>query len=104
MGAAVPPGNESASGRMADAEEKARDAASRAGVRLDHAAILARVKAKLASDAGLATLKTVDVTVTGTVVTLSGTVGNEYQKKAALIAASQVDGVTRVLDEIAIQN
>lgn len=97
-------GDGSASEQMAHAGEKARDAASKAEVHLDHATLLARVKAKLASDAGLATLKNIDVSATGTVVTLSGTVTNEYQKKAAVIAASQVEGVTRVEDRIAIQN
>ncbi len=104
VGADVRPGDGSASEEMSHAKESARDAASRAEVHLDHAALLARVKTKLASDAGLATLKNVEVTVTGTEVTLSGTVGNEYQKKAAVIAASQVQGVTRVQDRIAIQN
>lgn len=101
---AVRPGAGSASDEMAHAGENAKDAASRAEVHLDHAALLARVKAKLASDAGLATLKNVDVSVAGSVVTLSGTVANEYQKKAAVIAASQVEGVTRVQDRIAVQN
>ncbi len=103
-GAAARPGDGSASDQMARAGDKARDAASRAEVHLDHAALLARVKTKLASDAGLATLKNVDVNLTGTVVTLSGTVANEYQKKAAVIAASQVEGVSRVEDHMAVQN
>jgi osmotically-inducible protein OsmY len=102
--AAVRPKDGSASDEMAHAGENARDAASRAEVHLDHAALLARVKTKLASDAGLATLKNVNVSVAGTVVTLSGTVANEYQERAAVIAASQVEGVTRVQDHIAIQN
>jgi len=104
LSAAVQPGDESASDKAARAGEKAKDAASHAGVDLDHAALLARVKTKLASDAGLATLKNIDVTVTGTVVTLSGTVSNEYQKKAAELAASQVQGVTQVQDRLTIQN
>ncbi len=104
VGGAARPGNGSASDEIAHAGENAKDAASRAEVHLDHAALLARVKAKLASDAGLATLKNVNVTATGTVVTLSGTVANEYQKKAAVIAASQAEGVTRVQDRIAVQN
>jgi len=103
VSAAVRPGGAASEG-VAHAEEGAKDAAARANVHLDHAALLARVKAKLASDAGLATLKNVNVRVTGTVVTLSGTVANEYQKKAAAIAASQVEGVTRVQDRIAVQN
>jgi osmotically-inducible protein OsmY len=104
VGAAIPPANGSASEKVAEAEKNAKGAASRAEVHLDKAALLARVKAKLASDTGLTTLKNVEVTVTGTVVTLSGTVGNEYQKKSAVIAASQVEGVSRVEDRITIQN
>jgi osmotically-inducible protein OsmY len=104
VGASAKPGDGSASDQMGRAGESAKDAASRAEVHLDHAALLACVKAKLASDAGLATLKNIDVGVTGSVVTLSGTVANEYQKKAAVIAASQVEGVTRVQDRIAVQN
>src|SRR5208283_3554997 len=104
VGGAGRPGNGSASNEMARAGENAKDAASRAEVHLDHAALLARVKTKLASDAGLSTLKSVDVSVTGTVVTLSGTLANEHQKKAAVIAASQVEGVTRVEDHIAVKN
>ncbi len=104
LSAAVQPGDESASDKVARAGEKAKDAASHAGVDLDHAALLVRVKTKLASDAGLATLKNIDVTVTGTVVTLSGTVSNEDQKKAAVLATSQVQGVTQVQDRLTIQN
>ncbi len=103
-GTAGRPGDGSASDQMSQAGDKAKDAASRAEVHLDHAALLARVKTKLASDAGLATLKNIDVTAAGSVVTLSGTVANEYQKRAAVIAASQVEGVTRVEDRIAVQN
>jgi osmotically-inducible protein OsmY len=103
VSAAVRPGGSAHEG-MAHAEETAKAAAARANVHLDHAALLARVKTKLASDAGLATLKSVEVTATGTVITLSGTVANEYQKKSAVLAASQVEGVTRVEDHIAIKN
>src|SRR5271169_2643404 len=52
-GAAGRAGDGSASNEMAHAGENAKDAASRAEVHLDHAALLARVKTKLASDAGL---------------------------------------------------
>ena len=83
--AAVQPDTESASDKMS------------------HAALLAKVKTKLASDAGLSTLAHVDVTLNGSVVTLSGTVANEDQKKRAEIAASQVDGVTRVRNRLVAQ-
>ncbi len=103
VSAAVRPGGSAHEG-MAHAEDSAKDAAARANVQLDHAALLARVKTKLASDAGLATLKNVEVSANGTVITLSGTVDNEYQKKSAVLAASQVEGVSRVEDRIAIKN
>jgi osmotically-inducible protein OsmY len=101
--AAVQPNGESAE-KMSHAKAQAKDAATRAGVELDQAALVAKVKTKLASDAGLATLTTVDVTVNGSVVTLSGTVSNENQRKAVEMAASEVDGVTRVQNRIAVKN
>lgn len=103
VNAAVKPDSESASDKMAAAGAKAQDAASHAGIKLDHAALLAKVKTKLASEAGLSTLTNIDVTVAGSEVTLSGTVANEDQKKAAEQAASQVDGVTRVHNQLAVQ-
>ncbi len=71
--------------------------------KLDHASLLARVKSKLAADAGLSTLTNVSVAVNGSVVTLSGTVSSAEQKKAAELAAAQVDGVTRVRNHISVQ-
>lgn len=99
---AIRPNGESASERMDHAEDKAKNAASHAGVDLDHAVLLAKVKAKLASDAGLATLNNVEVGVNGSVVTLTGTVANEDQKKEAEIAALHVEGVTVVRDRLAV--
>jgi len=71
--------------------------------KLDHATLLARVKSKLAAEAGLSTLTNVSVAVSGSVVTLSGTVANEDQKKAAALAAAQVAGVTRVRNHILVR-
>lgn len=101
--AAVQPDTESASHKLSRAEATAKEGASRAGVKLDHAVLLAKVKTKLMSDAGLSTVGNVDVALNGTVVTLSGTVANENQKKAAEQAASQVDGVTKVQDLLTVQ-
>lgn len=94
--AAVKPDRESASDKLSDGTTKLKVASSKAGVKLDQAALLAKVKTKLASDAGLSTLTRVEVRVEGSIVTLSGTVSSEEQKKAAELAASQVGGVTRV--------
>ena len=65
--------------------------------------MLARVKSRLAADAGLSTLTSVSVAVNGSVVTLTGTVANVDQKKAAASAASQVDGVSRVRNDLLVR-
>ena len=103
VAAAVQPDTESASGKLSHAQAQAKNAAANAGVELDHAALLAKVKTKVASDAGLSTITNVNISVAGSVVTLSGTVANENQKKAAEMAASQVDGVTQVQNRLTVQ-
>lgn len=100
--AAVKPDQEKASDKVSAGTDQVKEAMSKAGVKLDHAALLAKVKAKLASDAGLSTLTKVDVSVDGTEVTLSGSVSSEEQKKVVEKAASQVDGITRVNNALVI--
>ena len=77
-------------------------AGAKAGVKLDRATMIARVKAKLASDAGLDTLAKVDVEIAGSVVTLNGTVSSAAQKQQAEQAATQASGVTRVIDNLQV--
>lgn len=74
-----------------------------ASAKLDQATLVARVKSKLAADAGLSTLADVDVVVNGSVVTLTGTAANNEQRKSAELAAAQVDGVTRVRNDITLR-
>jgi osmotically-inducible protein OsmY len=78
-------------------------AAGKAGVKLDHAALLAKVKAKLATDVGLDTISSVDVDTSGQVVTLRGTVNSMQQKQLAEQAVLQVSGVTRVNDLLQVR-
>jgi osmotically-inducible protein OsmY len=73
-----------------------------AGEKLDNAALLAKVKAKLASDVGVATLNNVNVDISGSVVTLRGTVASDEERQAAQKAASQVSGVTSVVNELKV--
>jgi len=73
-----------------------------AGEKLDNAALLAKVKAQLASDVGVATLSNVNVDTSGSVVTLRGTVANEGERRAAQKAAAQVSGVTNVVNELKV--
>ncbi len=74
-----------------------------ASEKMSHAALVGKVKSKLAADAGLSTLNNVEVTVNGSVVTLSGTAANAEQRKAAELAAAEVDGVTRVRNDIVVR-
>lgn len=93
-------------GGRADAEgarQKLRNGTEEAGAKLDQAALLAKVKAKLANDAGLSTVTGVDVQVNGNVVTLRGTVSSPEQKQLAERAAGQVAGVGRVIDELQVK-
>jgi len=93
-----------------EAEEKLRHggrelraAGGQATVKLDHAAMVAKVKAKLLSDVGLSTVTGVDVDASGQVVTLRGTVSSAEQKQQAEQAALQVSGVTKVINELQVQ-
>lgn len=103
VSAAVQPDSRSASDKFEAGTDRMKVAAAKAGVKLDHAALLAEVKTKLASDAGLSTLTRVDVALHGSEVTLSGTVATEEQKKAAELAAAQVHGVTHVHNALIVQ-
>jgi osmotically-inducible protein OsmY len=73
-----------------------------AGAKLDDAALLAKVKTKLASDVGLATLKDINIDTHDSVVTLRGTVGSAAQRQEAERATSQVSGVSKVVNELKI--
>ena len=73
-----------------------------ASVKLDDAALLAKVKAKLASDVGLATLSKVNVDTHGSVVTLRGTVASDAQRQEAQRTAAHVSGVTSVVNELKV--
>ncbi|HZQ55454.1 MAG TPA: BON domain-containing protein [Bryobacteraceae bacterium] len=73
-----------------------------AAQKLDRAALVAKVKAKLATDVGLSTVTSVDVDAAGRVVTLRGTVNSPEQKRQAEKAVAQLDGVTRVVNELQV--
>jgi osmotically-inducible protein OsmY len=72
-------------------------------VKLDHAALIAKIKTKLATDVGLSTVTGVDVDASGRIVTLHGTVDSVQQKQEAERAALQVGGVTKVIDDLQVR-
>lgn len=93
---------ESPEEKLHQAAVTAREEGRVAGKKLDYAGMLATVKAKLANDVGLSTVANVDVDVNGSVVTLTGHVSSDDQKRQAEQAVSNVDGVTRVVNQLTI--
>jgi osmotically-inducible protein OsmY len=73
-----------------------------AAEKLDNAALLAKVKAKLASHIGVVTLTNVNVDTSGSVVTLRGTVASDTQRQGIQRTALQVSGVTSVVNELKV--
>ncbi len=68
----------------------------------DDAAIEARIKAKLATDVGAATITSVEVNVTNGVVTLAGPVSSQDEKQRIEAVARSVEGVRSVTDNIQV--
>jgi osmotically-inducible protein OsmY len=89
--------------KLTDAGRELRTAGEHAAVKLDRAAMIAKVKTKLAKDVGLSVAASLDVDSTGQVVTLRGTVSSEEQKQHAERAAMQVNGVTRVINLLQVK-
>jgi len=66
------------------------------------AAIKTRVKAKLASDVGAATVTAVEVNVTNGIVTLAGPVRSNEEKQKAEAAARSVEGVMGINNNLQV--
>lgn len=89
--------------KLDNARATAKADAATAGAKLDHAALVAKVKAKLVSDVGLSSVGNISVILSGSVVTLEGTVSSPAQKQEAEQATGAVDGVTRVVNNLRVQ-
>jgi hyperosmotically inducible protein len=76
-----------------------------AGVKQDahNAALTGKVKAALAADVGLRTLK-IDVDSEGNTVTLNGVVDSEGTKQRAASIARSVQGVAAVKNNLTVKN
>jgi osmotically-inducible protein OsmY len=92
-----------ANAKLDHAAQIARTEMAEAGRKLDRAGVIASVKAKLAADVGLTTMSNVRVDANGSTVILSGTVSTADQRRLAEQAASQVDGVAKVRNQIQVQ-
>jgi hyperosmotically inducible protein len=81
--------------------QETADAANRAGEILADGALTAKIKSKMALD-DTVRARTIDVSTTDHVVTVSGHVGSQAERTRALQLARETNGVTRVVDHLTV--
>jgi osmotically-inducible protein OsmY len=80
---------------------KTAETANRAGAVLNEGALTAKIKSKMALD-DLVRARSIDVTTSGQVVTLSGTVSSEAERTRAIQLARETAGVSQVVDRLTV--
>ena len=85
----------------AEVGAKTAEAANRAGAMLSEGALTAKIKSKMALD-DLVRARSIDVTTSGHVVTLSGRVGSDAERTRALQLTRETAGVTQVVDRLSV--
>lgn len=88
--------------RGAEIGEKAAVAVARVGDTLEQGSLTAKIKAKMVLD-DLVQARDINVTTTGTSVTLTGTVHSEKERERAVALARETEGVTRVVDQLIVR-
>jgi osmotically-inducible protein OsmY len=85
----------------AEVGAKTAEAATRAGAVLADGALTAKIKSKMALD-DLVQARAIDVTTSGHIVTLSGTVRSAAERDRAVQLAKETVGVTQVVDRLSV--
>ena len=85
----------------ADVGAKTAEAANQAGEVLNEGALTAKIKSKMALD-DLVRARSIDVTTSGHVVTLTGAVASEAERNRAVQLARETAGVTQVVDRLTL--
>jgi hyperosmotically inducible protein len=93
---------EAARERGAELGERAAKAVATAGTSLDEGRLTAKIKAKMVLD-DLVKARAIDVTTTGSTVTLNGTVHSRAEQERAVALAKETDGVTQVMDRLVVR-
>jgi osmotically-inducible protein OsmY len=88
--------------RGADVGEKVAVAAEKMKESAAEAALTSKIKAKMVLD-DYVKARTIDVTTSGTTVTLSGAVRSSEEHDRAIRIARETSGVTRVVDHLSMQ-
>jgi osmotically-inducible protein OsmY len=84
------------------AATKAADVATKVEEGVAESAITAKIKSKMVLD-DLVKARTIGVSTTGSVVTLTGTVGSAAERDRAVRLAKETNGITRVVDKMEIR-
>ena len=85
----------------AEVGAKTAEAANRAGEVLSEGALTAKIKSKMALD-DLVQARSINVTTSGHVVTLSGSVRSTAERDRAIQLARETAGVTQVVDHLSV--
>ena len=88
--------------RGAEIGEKAAIVAERVGDSLEEGSLTAKIKAKMVLDDSVKA-RSINVTTSGTTVTLTGTVHSEQERQRAVTLARETEGVTRVVDNLEVR-
>ena len=88
--------------RGAEVGEKVAVAAEKVKETAEEAALTSKIKAKMVLD-DYVKARTIDVTTSGTTVTLSGAVRSSEEHDRAIRIARETSGVTRVVDHLSMQ-
>jgi osmotically-inducible protein OsmY len=88
--------------RGAELGEKAANAAADMKQTLTEASLTAKIKAKMALDDSVKA-RTIDVTTSGSTVTLTGKVNSPPERERAVSLARETDGITAVVDRLEIR-
>ena len=90
----------------AEAVSKAASTAANVATKVEEtvaeSAITAKIKSKMVLD-DLVKARTIDVSTTGSVVTLTGTVASPAERDRAVRLAKETNGVTNVVDKLQIR-
>jgi hypothetical protein len=92
---------EKARERGAELGEKAARATEKVKDTLSETSLTAKIKAKMALDDHVKA-RAIDVSTTGTTVTLTGTVSSRDERDRAMALARETEGVTHVVDALRV--
>jgi hypothetical protein len=102
VGASGPVDTSKARDAGAKIGEATANAANHAEDAIEHGAVTAKIKSKMVLD-DLVRARNIHVETNRTVVTLTGVVASEAERKRAVELAKETDGVTSVIDHLRVR-